>query len=300
MNTNRRMINRLAASVAALALASTLTAQTEMPSAAKVVRIRGSARYSAGSMDGRPLNVGDWVRPGTTIRTSSEKEACVDLALDGSATIWGESGLRTPVTTPADFDPVLSSAQYYHPSAAPNVIRIFANTVLGIDKLSAMETGAGTVTDTELDLKAGHIFAKVKKLSPGSKYEVKIPNGVVGIRGATVEIFSEGLIKVGSGLATMACANGSGTVATEGVGSGNSFDARTGVLSPLSGADLNFTRSIAKDTVFSPSGASRTLICDDHTVTKHMSPHHPHHPHHPHDPDDDDHHDHHDSHDSHD
>jgi len=55
--------------------------------------------------------------------------------------------------------------------------------VLSIDKLTVDQTGVDTISDTQLDLKAGSIFGTVKKLAVGSKYEVKIPNGVAGIRG---------------------------------------------------------------------------------------------------------------------
>ena len=55
------------------------------------------------------------------------------------------------------------------------------NSALGIDKLTSMDTGSDSVTETQLDLKAGHIMGSVKKLSAASKYEVKIPNGVAGI-----------------------------------------------------------------------------------------------------------------------
>ena len=71
-------------------------------------------------------------------------------------------------------------------AAEQNIVRMWENTLLGVDKLTFTQTGADVVTETQLDLKAGHIFGMVKKMSAASKYEVKIPNGVAGIRGTAV------------------------------------------------------------------------------------------------------------------
>jgi hypothetical protein len=95
------------------------------------------------------------------------------------------------------------------------------------------------VTETQLDLKAGHIFGSVKKMSAASKYEVKIPNGVAGVRGTVYDISAEGLIKVLSGSVVLAYVGPDGTVVTQVVGEAQQFDARTGVLSglPVPGQD---------------------------------------------------------------
>jgi len=271
MKKNRSLSNGLIACGLALAMASTLTAQTAIQSAAKVVRIRGSARYSTGSMGWRPLSVGDQIKPGTTIQTSNEKGAYVDLVLDG-----GEGNLATgpspTMMTPADFNPATPPTFLgYHPSASQNVIRIFANTALGVDKLSATDTGAGTVTETELDLKVGHIFTSVKKMSAGSKYEVKIPNGVAGIRGTTMELFSEGIIKVGSGAAVLAYVNGSGQVSTENVSGGEQFDARTGTLTSLPARDESYLKDLEKDLGFLAPIGTTAIVTPDYTVSRPVS-----------------------------
>ena len=44
-----------------------------------------------------------------------------------------------------------------------------------------LERGADVVTDTELDLKAGHILGTVKKMSANSKYEIKLPKAALGL-----------------------------------------------------------------------------------------------------------------------
>ena len=114
---------------------------------------------------------------------------------------------------------------------------MWENTLLGIDKLTATQTGADVVTETQLDLKAGHIFGSVKKMSAASKYEVKIPNGVAGIRGTVYDISAEGVIKVLSGSVVLAYVGPDGTVVTQVIMGLQQFDARTGTLTPLPDTD---------------------------------------------------------------
>jgi len=63
---------------------------------------------------------------------------------------------------------------------------------LKIDTLTISDTGVDTVSDTELDLQAGRIFASVKKLSDSRKYLVKIPNGIAGVRGTKFTLGADG------------------------------------------------------------------------------------------------------------
>ena len=125
---------------------------------------------------------------------------------------------------------MLSSA----PTAGQNIVRMWENTLLSIDKLTGMENGADVVTDTQLDLKAGHIFGIENKMSAASKYEVKIPNGVAGIRGTVYDISAEGVVKVWAGSVVLAYVGPEGTVATQVIMGSQQFDARTGVLTHLS------------------------------------------------------------------
>jgi len=271
MKTNRSLLNGLAACGLALAMTSTLTAQTAIQNAARVVRIRGTARYSTGSMGWRPLSVGDLVKPGTTIQTSNAKGAYVDLVLEGGEGTLA-AGPSPMMMTPADFNPSTPPTYVgYHPSSPQNVVRIFANTALGVDKLSATDTGAGTVSETELDLKVGHIFTNVKKMTAGSKYEVKIPNGVAGIRGTTMELFSEGVIKIGAGAAVLAYVNGSGQVATENVSAGEQFDARTGTLTSLPVTDESYLKDMARELSFMTPIGTAAIISPDFTVSRPVS-----------------------------
>src|SRR5208282_3139036 len=107
MKETRSILNSLIACGVALAMVSTLAAQSVDQSAAKVVRLKGGARYSTGNDVWQPLKLGD----------------------------------------------VLS----YQPIAEQNIVRIWENTLLGVDKLTEMRTGMDVVTETQLDLRAGHI-----------------------------------------------------------------------------------------------------------------------------------------------
>jgi len=114
-----------------------------------------------------------------------------------------------------------------------NIIRVFENSALSVDKLTKDRMSSGDeVSDTQLDLKAGQIFGNVKKLSKDSKYEVKIPNGVAGIRGTTY-LIGDGKIFVLTGSVVVAVVHPDGTVTTTTVHAGESFDIDTGKIEPL-------------------------------------------------------------------
>jgi hypothetical protein len=255
MKETRSLLKNLVVCGVAIAMVSTLAAQTVTQGAAKVVRVRGAARYSTGNNIWQPLKVGDVVKPGTVIQTAAKSS--VDLALgDGS----------TPVVRPVPVE-----MPSYMPTAEQDMVRIWENTVLGVDKMTSTETGADVVTETQLDLKAGHIFGMVKKMSAASKYEVKIPNGVAGIRGTTYDISAEGVVKVFVGSVVLAYVGPDGTVVTQVVMTLQQFDARTGVLSSLSDFDRDaFRRLVAQ----LPSGftpAPRVLSTDK--TLNFVSPH---------------------------
>lgn len=221
MKRTQSLLNSLVVCGLMLAMVSTLAAQTATQGAAKVVRLKGAARYSTGNNVWQKLKAGDVVMPGTLIQTAAKSS--VDLVLgDGSA----------PVARAVPSDTIS-----YQPTVDQNLVRLWENTLLSVDKLAVTQTGADEVTDTQLDLKAGHIFGTVKKMSAASKYEVKIPNGVAGIRGTTYDISAEGVIKVLSGSVVLAYVGPDGTVVTQVVMGLQQFDARTGVLMPLPEVD---------------------------------------------------------------
>lgn len=63
------------------------------------------------------------------------------------------------------------------------VVRVTPDTMVSLDKLTFSGTGVEGVMETKLNLQTGTLIGNVKKLARASKYEIKTPNGVAGIRG---------------------------------------------------------------------------------------------------------------------
>jgi hypothetical protein len=219
----RSLINGLVVSGVAFAMVSTLAAQTVVQASARVARLKGSARYKIGSNTWQPLKRGDVLRAGALVETGGDS-SYVDLVL-------GEGG-APPVMRPASGEMLT-----YHPNAEQNMVRVWENSRMGIDILTVRETGADVVTETQLDLQAGHIFGSVRKMSAASKYEVKIPNAVASIRGTIYDISVEGLIKVRVGSVFLNYTDPNGKEQKQVIMSLQQFDMRTGVLSPLPDVD---------------------------------------------------------------
>lgn len=217
MKNTATWIQRLVVGVAAMALVAGATAQNANQATAKVTRIKGSARYVSGNNVWQTLKVGQILGPGTTIQTAAN--SMVDVVLGA-----GEAYAPRPT---------LGEYLYYQPLEEQNVVRIYADSVLALDKLTVAKTGADEVSETQLDLKAGSIFGKVKKLSAASKYEIKIPNGVAGIRGTIFFISADGILSVLVGSVVIAYVAPDGSVITQVVNGGYQFDARTGQITPL-------------------------------------------------------------------
>ena len=89
-------------------------------------------------------------------------------------------------------DPQVRGYEAAKPMAEQNVIRMSPDSMLAIDQLTVIDTGADSVSTTELDLRAGRIFASVKKMSANSQFTIKIPNGVAGIRGSKGSLGADG------------------------------------------------------------------------------------------------------------
>src|SRR5690606_22284182 len=79
------------------------------------------------------------------------------------------------------------------------VVRVTEDTTVGIDRLTVDDLGAEKIIETQLDLRSGRILGNVKKLAATSKYEVKTPQGVAGIRGTRYDISADGTVTVVEG-----------------------------------------------------------------------------------------------------
>ena len=219
MKQTRSLVTGLVACGIAMAMAYTVAAQNMTQGTAKVVHIKGNARYSLGNDVWEPLKVGTILRAGSVVQTENKAGAYVDLALYGS-----EGG---------GFAATIGSGRgAYQAGSSQNMVRLMENSQLAIDKLSTMQTGAEAVTDTQLDLKKGRVMGNVKKLSAASKYEVKLPNGVAGIRGTTYLLTTDGMVDVLDGSVVVAYQTPSGVV-TQVVSAGQSFNTNTGQLGTI-------------------------------------------------------------------
>lgn len=153
----------VAAAVVVMALSATAYAQTYMGKA-EVRSVNGNVFYSTGpGAPMMPLKSGTVLGPGATIKT--QKGGTVDLFLGRST----------------------------------GTIRLAEDTTLTLDKFTISDTGADTVVDVQMNLPEGTILGNVNKLAAASKYEVKVPNGVAGIRGTEYRISSTGYIVVLNG-----------------------------------------------------------------------------------------------------
>lgn len=127
------------------------TAQTRAatPGAAVVKKVVGTATY-ADAKGGGPLKESDTLLQGTTITTGAGSYVDLDMGLNG------------------------------------NALRVEADSSLTLTKLDFIRAGE-VIVNTELDVKRGSTVANVvNKLSKASKYEVKTPAGVAGIRGTVL------------------------------------------------------------------------------------------------------------------
>jgi len=260
MKTIQSIVQRLAVCGLALAMVSPLAAQNRS-GAAKVVRIKGAARYTTGNNVWQPLSVGAVVRPGTLIQTSSEKGSYLDLVLgDGEAPM----PRSMPAVGAAAAAPP-SDSRSYTPNGEQNVVRLYDNTILQVDKLSSMETGADTVSETQLDLQRGTIFGNVKKMSAASRYEVKLPNGVAGIRGTIYSLSANGVVRVLVGSVVLAYVGADGNPVTKVVMGGQQFDAKTGEITAIPDYNQKEMVKAAKESRIGPNTPPTTFTVD-HTI----------------------------------
>jgi len=122
------------------------TAQGQV-SRAEVRAIKGKAFYSTNGGPAMPLKVGAILSSGATIQTGPD--STIDLFLGLSA----------------------------------GILRIAEKSTLSLDKLTLTDTGVDTAVEVQLNLPDGDMYFNVNKLSKASRYEIKMPNGVAGIRG---------------------------------------------------------------------------------------------------------------------
>ena len=217
----RGSFSMVAACVVALVGTLAVSSVHAAESGKAVVRsIRGSAQYAEGG-NWLPLSVGQVLKPGSTIRTANESQ--VDLFMDQNGP----------------------------------VVRLAENTTLGVDKLNFEATGVDTVIETQLDLKSGRILGIVKKMAATSKYEIKTPNGVAGIRGTEYDITATSVVRVVSGSLVVVYVKSDGTVVTQVVNAGEMFVPSEGAVKPIPPDQLSQLVAEMKDIIGAPTAELR-------------------------------------------
>lgn len=230
------------AAIVATAMTSQAVADS-IPQTITVTRIHGEARYTMDNRTWQSLKAGDVLKPGCVIQTAPK--SYVDI-------LFGE---RSAVAAIASHGPPSPSSASYSPEEPrANAVRIFENSALAVDKLTVDRTGTGEeLSDTQLDLRAGQILGNVKKLSAASKYEVKIPNGVAGIRGTVYFINSSGVVTVITGSVVVAIVGPDGTVITRVVSAGQRYNPDTNTISQIPREEERLLRDIVQILNIPPS-----------------------------------------------
>jgi hypothetical protein len=228
----------------------------------KIIRVResapGSVQMSTDGVNWTPVRLGDLLPAGTTVRTA--KGASVDGILGGGDAIPPKIAVSGNVSWGP---PEQQQA---------NIVRVFENSTLTISVLNAQDSGTGEhTTDTEFDLKQGHMMGSVKHLSKGSHYEVKIPNGVAGVRGTIFDISSSGILTVLQGTVYLEVVvpnpnnpNAPPTYRTVEVSQGTSYNIPTGMVVQIPNGDPLYEQvvQLGSTTVTSyvQTGADTTVV----------------------------------------
>ena len=177
----------MACVVAVVGAVAVSSVQAAEAGKAVVRSIHGQAQYQESGGQWLPLKVGQVLKAGSAVRTANDSHA--DLFMDQNG----------------------------------QVVRMVENTTLGLDKLNYTATGVDTIIETQLDLKSGRIIGVVRKMADQSKYEIKTPNGVAGIRGTEYDITATSVLRVVSGSMVMVYVKSDGTVITQVVNSNEMF-----------------------------------------------------------------------------
>jgi hypothetical protein len=161
----------------------------------------------------------------------------------------------------------LDATTTFQPTSEQNTIRLWGDGALGIDKLTVLQTGADRVTDTQLDLKRGRITGNVKKLSAASKYEIKLPNGVAGVRGTVFDIQAVGIVKVYIGSMVVAWVDPqTQNVTTQTVMGGQAYDATLNHVALLSMDSMAELEEASSSLLVSLPFPASTTLASDRTV----------------------------------
>ena len=255
MKLTNKPLTWLVAGMVSIVLVAGANGQTTKERTGKVVRIKGAARYSTGNKTWQPLKVGTILKAGSVVQTAADSYA--DIVLNEDATADAVS-MPSPATKPAAASGSGGGGGGGNKAPEHDVVRVQEDTVLAIDKVSATDTGTDRVTETELDLRTGSIFCSVKKQAAASRFEIKLPHGIAGIRGTFTLIFADGRIVCGAGSVVSVYTDEAGKMTTKVVPGGSQLDGRTGQLGPISSALLGSLLFLSQDVSYGYSRGNKT------------------------------------------
>ncbi len=223
----------------ALAITSFVTAvkAEELQQVITVLKVDGAARYSVDNKTWQTIHKGDTLQQGVVIQTA--EDSTVDLATgEAASTVLGATAVTSDLSGPAIHNHGGDGLSALSEGPKPNILHVFPSSVLSIDKLTAERTGVDVVSETQIDLRAGRVFGDVKKLSAASRYEVKIPTGVAGIRGTQYTVAANGTVYCLSGSVVISYVDSANIPRTVTVPAGSSFNPflNGGVLTTAAGA----------------------------------------------------------------
>jgi hypothetical protein len=254
-----------------LALAVTPAGAESIPQVVQVVKVDGSAQYSTDGHTWQTLHEGDVLNSGSVIRTAERSVVDVMLGEPGSA---GESFQGPNLMLEPGGGAALPGAGGGASGGGAeeqkaNIVRIFQSTVLAVDKLTMDRTGVDEVSETQLDLRAGQIMMNVKKLSKDSRFEIKVPNGVAGIKGSGGALSSTCNAAWLVGLLQIEHVKADGTLASATCGPGQKFDSSNDTVSDMNdvekGQYFNIFNQLQSAGGAGPSTSSKCVVYNNRT-----------------------------------
>ena len=127
---------------------------------ALVKKVQGTVKYTSAIGQG-PLKVGQVLTAGARITTDAGSYVDLNLGVNGDA------------------------------------LRVEESSTVTLTELTFRKTRMGDVVKTEMNVTKGHVVANVvRKLSRNSRYNIRTPNGVAGIRGTCIQAGVTGVLAV--------------------------------------------------------------------------------------------------------
>ena len=185
---------------------------------------------------------------GFCVPAHAETASLTVTSVEGRATFDNGSGAAT-ITEGATLAPgsIITTAEGGEVTLAlgNNIgsMVVDSNTIVVVDRLSVEDTGAGVVSDTQIDLRDGSILGIVNRFSSAlSKFEVKVPNGVIGIDAGeeqtSYQISTPDRVDVLAGYGVFVYTR-DGVVRSVRIGGGNQFNPTTGGIAPIAPEVIN-------------------------------------------------------------